>query len=222
MKNRLTNFFTFLKKQDEYDISFDKLKALIRPYFQHLAKYDIYEDTLVDCLIPAIYYYDNERLHIHIDTIVYLVHGEFNDRKTEDFHAIEYEVFLEISNKIIKIREDFRFLNYFNASKIDLTELETFTKDVYQFLKEINVWEIKTAEEDPSGYFWQVEWDIEYFQILNIVYHLDDLEEINDVYNLIWILWLMQINAKGVHPNAKLIWENLDKWKEIMGKNLKI
>ena len=107
-----------------------------------------------------------------------------------------------------------------NASKIDLTELETFTKDVYQFLKEINVWEIKTAEEDPSGYFWQVEWDIEYFQILNIVYHLDDLEEINDVYNLIWILWLMQINAKGVHPSAKLIWENLPQWKELVNRNL--
>ena len=50
MKNKLTNFFTYLKKQDEYDISFDKLKELIRPYFQHLAKYYIYEDTLVDCL----------------------------------------------------------------------------------------------------------------------------------------------------------------------------
>ena len=31
-------------------MTFHKLKELTRPYFQHLAKYDIYEDTLVDCL----------------------------------------------------------------------------------------------------------------------------------------------------------------------------
>ena len=86
---------------------------------------------------------------------------------------------------------------------------------------ETNIWEIKSYEDDPDGYFWQVEWDIEYVQFLNIVYHLNDLEEINDVYRLVWILWLTRIYDRGMHFEAEIIWENLLEWKLKMNLLLK-
>jgi hypothetical protein len=220
MKDILTNYFTYLKKQDEYSISFEKLKTLVKPYFKDLTNYEFYENTFIECLIPAIYYFKNEKLERRIYTMLYLVYKESEDRIRKEVNGIDKNKYLEISNEISKVRSSYKFLNYFNDSKKEISEIKTFHKDVYQFLKDTDIWKIKSQEEDPDEYFWQVEWDIEYFQILNIVYHLFDLEEINDVYNLIWILWLMQINAKGVHPEAKLIWENLPQWKEIMNRYL--
>ena len=197
MESRLTNFFTYLKKQDEYSLSFEKLKTILKPYFKHFTNYELYENTYIECLIPAIYYFNDEKLERRINTVLYLVSSENNSNQNQETPKINEDTFLEINSEIIKIRNEYKYLKYFKDSSIELRDQNLFYSDVHEFLMDTGIW-IKSPEIDPDGYDYQFEWDIEYFQILNIAYHLNDLEEINDVYNMVWMLWLMQINQNEI------------------------
>ena len=104
-------------------------------------------------------------------------------------------------------------MRYYNITGLELKDQDNFKKKVYQFLEDIHIWKL---EGEEGWYEMQYEWDIEYFQILNITYHCNSLEEVNDVYKLVWFLWLFDVYPKGIHPKAKIIWENLSYWKNII------
>jgi hypothetical protein len=55
---------------------------------------------------------------------------------------------------------------------------------------------------------------------LNIADHCNELEEVNEVYKLVWFICLREIFPQEIHPNAKIIWENLSYWKNIIDNEL--
>lgn len=218
--DNVTNYFTYLKKQDGYQQSYNKLKSIIRTHFHDLGGYDLIEDALIECMLPAIYYFHEQRLANGICSVLYTFWRRSPFFGFKELENKIDEVMLDVISDIEKVKHDYKYLRYFNESNINIIEFEGFEEDVYIFLKKINVWTIKTKEEDPAGYMWQIEWDIEFFEILNIAYHLNDLEEINDVYNLVWMMWVNQIHVKRIHPDARKIWKNIAKWRKMMDKRL--
>ena len=145
MESILTNYFSYLKKQDEYSLSFQKLKTTVKPYFKHLPNYEFYENTFIECLIPAIYYFNDEKIERHVNTVLYLVNREYKSNKKQEIPKISEDIFLEINSEIIKIRNDYKYLKYFKDSTIELRDQNAFYSDVRQFLKDTDIW-IKSPE----------------------------------------------------------------------------
>jgi len=218
--HRITNYFTYLKKQEGYQQSYDKLKSIFRSHFHDLKGYDMMEETLIECILPAIYYFQEERIGNGICSMLYACYRHTPFFSSQKLHNKIDEVMLDVISDIEKVKHDYKYLRYFNETNVNIIEFDEFEKDVYIFLKKINVWTIKTKEADPAGYLWQIEWDIEFFEILNIAYHLNDLEEINDVYNLVWMMWVNQIHVNKIHPDARKIWKNIAKWRKMMERHL--
>jgi hypothetical protein len=217
MENRLTNLFTYLKSHHDYALAFDQLKRIFNPYFENITNYDLIEETFIECLIPAIHYYDDNACASRIHTILRGVTISFSLDNRKDFEEISTNNIAEISKEINNIRNGFSCLRYYNITGLELKDQDNFKKKVYQFLEDIHIWKL---EGEEGWYEMQYEWDIEYFQILNIAYHCNSLEEVNDVYKLVWFLWLFDVYPKGIHPNAKIIWENLSYWQNIIDNEL--
>jgi hypothetical protein len=217
MDNKLTNLFTYLKSHNDYRQAFDKMKRIFNPYFGNITNYNLIEDTFIECLIPAIHYFNDKQDVGRIKNILYYNCLDLLLENRSDFDKIEENIYNEISIEIHKIRNNFSCLKYYNFYGIELNNQESFRKNVYQFLEDIHIWKLEGEEGWDE---WQYEWDIEYFKILNIVYHCNSLEEVNDVYKLVWFLWLGKVHPKGIIPEAKIIWENLPEWKIRMDKML--
>lgn len=229
MENRLTNLFTYQKSQNDYNLAFLKLKSILRPYFENIPNYDLIEETFIECLIPAIHYYDDKKCASPTNTILRGVIISFSLDNRKDFDAISTNNITEISTEIYKIRNDFSCLKYYNEKGIELKEQDNFIKKVHKFLHEVGIWQVEPYVgmdvypdewHEEGWYEWQYEWDIEFFEILKIVYHCNELEEVNEVYKLVWFIWLCDIFPQEIHPNAKIIWENLSYWKNIIDNEL--
>jgi hypothetical protein len=216
MNNRLTNIFTYLKSHNDYTLASNKLKSIIRPNFEYIPSYYLIEDTFIDFLIPAIHYYDDNENVSHINSIL---------TKLTDCPGIEQKSFekrnkpfiTEILKEINTIKNDFKCLKYYNHSGFEPKNQDNFSKKVYKFMEDIGIWKLEYEDGWDEE---QNEWDPEFFEMLNIAYHCNSLEELNDVYKMVWFFWLFEIFPKGIHPNAKIIWENLSYWKNIIDNEL--
>lgn len=225
MEYGLKNSFTYLKSKDDYAFSYNKLVEISRSYFGDIPDYDKIEETFIDCLIPQIFYLGIDELLSHSANSIYLlylkINGEYsiilnnNKIKKKSFRAFLLKT-KEVSNK-------FTYLSYFNDSGEEIRNRENFRKNVQLFLELCGIW---IREGEKGWYALQYEWNIEYNAILNIVYHCNCLEEVNEVYKTVWltwtgsvyISWLEKGESKHILPEAKMIWDCLDKWKEMMGK----
>jgi hypothetical protein len=229
MNNELTNLFTYLKSHHDYAQAFDQLKRIFNPYFENITNYDLIEETFIECLIPAIHYYDDNKCAKRIHTILRGVTMCLTSDNRKDFIEISTNNMTEISKEINNLRNDFSCLKYYNDSGVEPKNQNNFSKKVYKFLEDVGIWKVEPEEgmakwlneweEEPWGE-WQYEWDIEFFEILNIAYHCNELEEVNDIYKLVWFIWLFEIFPQEIHPNAKIIWKNLAYWKNIIDNEL--
>ena len=168
-----------------------------------------FENALIDLLIPAIYYFEDERIGPNLSTVIYIIENDFDILIESDKKLKEAKCKM-LAKDIIAVRNHYKYLTYFNQNGFQPFYLTNFKELVYKFLKDKDIWEIKSYEDDQNGYFWQTEWDIEYKQILNITYFANSLKEVNDIYKLVWMIWLCDIYNPVIHNNAKIIWKNID------------
>ena len=213
-----------MKSKDDYVFSFNKLSEISRSYLGDIPAYDKIEETFIECLIPQIFYLGIDELLRYsangLNNLFIRIKKEnlidFNENKLEQNTL---ETFLL---KIKEVSNKFTYLNYYNVSGDEIRNRENFLNNRRLFLEMCGIW-IREGEED--WYDGQYEWDIEYNDILNIVYHCNSLEEVNEVYKTVWLrwtgslsrYWLMEGDYKGIHQEAKMIWDYLDQWKEMMG-----
>ena len=223
MEDGLKDNFSYLKGKDDYKSSFNKLSEILKNHIGHIPEYDKIEETLIDCLIPQIYYIGINKITDGFDIwatkLLSSIKSEILNEKNKD--ELESVVFDKILQKIKEVNNDYKFLKHFNTSDNEIRNREDFEKNASQFLYESGVW-IREGEEEWSD--WQYEWIPEYYDILNIVYHAESMEEVNEVYKTVWLYWLGTIdrgmgygNRKEVNPEVKQIWNNLSLWKELMG-----
>ena len=213
MDNKLTNLFTYLKSHKDYVQAFDQLKRIFNPYFENISNYNLIEKTFIEFLIPVIHYFDDNRLESRIYNIQSVLTDSFSIDNKKDFKEVITKNIVDISIEINTIRNDFTCLRYFNVTGVELKDQDNFSKKARQFLEDIQIWKL---EGEKDWYEGQYEWNIEYEEILNIAYHCNSLKEVNDVYKLVWFLWVGDVYPKGIHHEAKIIWENLSYWKNII------
>ncbi len=225
MENRLTNLFTYQKSQNDYNLAFVKLKSILRPHFENIPNYDLIEETFIDCFIPAIKYYDPSI----IGSVFYNVVSCLEFDENLFFGQISENIIIDILKEINNIKNDFTCLKYYKETGVEPKNQDNYRKKVYKFLHEVGIWEVEPYVgmdvypdewHEEGWYEWQYEWDVEFFEILNIAYYCNELEEVNEVYKLVWFIWLSDIFPQEIHPNAKIIWENLDYWKNIIDNEL--
>ncbi len=230
MNYKLKNLLTYQKSQQDYALAFAKLKSILKPHFENISVYHLIENTFIDILMSLIRYYDDNK---NVSNIKGILNGLTFSFKLEEkpFDKITNNIITEILKETNDIKNDFNCLKYCNQTSFVLKNQSDFDNKVYYFLEEVGIWKVKPDEgmdkwlnewEEDGWYEWQYEYDIEYFEILNIVYHCNELEEINDVYKLVWYLYLKEIHPQGIHPEAKIIWENLSYWKKIIDNELPV
>lgn len=213
MKNKFKGLFSYLKNKEDYPESANALKKICRKYLGQLENYEQEENAIIDLLIPTIHYFKNESLASNISTTLSVVNTELKLNYRDEQFKIQITA---LANEIVAIRENYSFLKYFNNEEFEPINLRNYSDLVYTFLKDTDVWTIKTSEEDPDGYLWQVEWDIEYKQLLNRAYYATCEKEIYDLHNLIWLIWLHGLIKGNATDEAKIIWSNLNYWKEMV------
>ena len=60
MRTKLNDFFTYLKRQKEYPLAYEKLKSIYNKHLGNFNQYKKVEDTFINLSIPCIYYYENK------------------------------------------------------------------------------------------------------------------------------------------------------------------
>lgn len=229
MKYGLKNNFTYLKSKDDYVFSFNKLSEISRIYLGDIPDYDTIEETFIDCLIPQIFYLGIDKLLRHSqDRCLYNLFIKIKRANLLDFNEkkLKKNTFKTFLLKTKEVSNEFTYLKYYNIYGDEIRNRKNFHKNGRLFLDLCGIW-IREGEE---GYYdGQYEWDIEYYDILDIVYHCNSLEEVNEVYKTYWmnffnhwlepvdLFWLEEVELKGIFPQAKMIWDYLDQWKEMMG-----
>ena len=216
MDNKLTNVFTYLNLHHDYAKAFDQFERIFNRYFKNITNYKLIEeefilDAFVHCLMPSFFYYEDNEYASRIDTSLTMVTKRFSLDNGKDFKEISTNNIADISIEINNIRNDFTCLRFYNLEMFEYND--QYLKKVTQFLEDIQIWKL---EGEEGWYDGQYEWDFEYSQILNIAYHCNSLEEVNDVYKLVWFVMLGNVYPKGIKTKAKIIWENLSYWKNII------
>ncbi len=223
MEYGLKNNFTFLKSKDDYVFSFNKLSEISRSFFGDFPDYDKIEETFTQCLIPQIFYLGIDSLLKHSASSVYNLFIKIKRENLINYNEknLEQNTFESFLLKTKEVSNEFAYLNYYNVSGHEIRNHENFHKNVQLYLELCGIW-IREGEE--GWYDGQYEWGIEYNAILNIVYHCNELEEVNEVYKTVWLHWTGSVHGswlgegepKGILPKAKMIWDHLDQWKEMM------
>ena len=216
MDNKLTNVFTYLNLHHDYAQAFDQFERIFNRYFKNITNYKLIEekfilDAFVHCLMPYFFYCVDNEYASRIDTILTNVTKSFSLDNGKDFKEISTNNIADISIEINNIRNDFTCLRFYNLEQFEYND--QYFKKVQQFLEDIQIWKL---EGEEGWYEWQYEWAMEYELILNIAYHCNSLEEVNDVYKLVWFVMLGNVYPKGIKTKAKIIWENLSYWKNII------
>jgi hypothetical protein len=214
-KNSLINYFSFLKGQPDYSLSAEKLKELCRNYFQLVPDYELFEETFIDCIIPAIHYLNDEYLERRISSKLLDCRREFFDgeryllRVNDDLDPDSFSLLVK---DIQIIRNDYKFLNQFKTPYPQMTNRNNYIREVYRFLESSGIWKL---EGQDGWHEWQYEWDIEYFEILLITPYCHCIEELNDVYRMVWLYYVSDYYPNEILPEVKIIWDNIESWKVI-------
>lgn len=229
MQYGLKNNFTYLKSKDDYVFSFNKLSEISRIYLGDIPGYNTIEETFIDCIIPQLFYLGiDELLRLSPAFKLYNLFIKIKRESLIDFNEkkLKKNIFKIFLLKTKEVSNEFTYLKYYNISGDEIRNRKNFHKNGRLFLELCGIW-IREGEEGYCDA--QYEWGIEYDAILNIVYHCNSLEEVNEVYKTFWLnwgsywiepvdlFWLEEGELKGILPQAKMIWDYLDQWKEMMG-----
>jgi hypothetical protein len=227
MKQELKNNFTYLKNKEDYAVSFQKLVSILNKHLGELNNYDQISDTYSECLVPRIYYLGIDKIAAHdannLRSLLYSVASDAGLENKEEFWKADEAlpgVFNRIIQELREIDKEYKYLKYYNETGREIRDRKCFHKNVKLFLEDTGIWK---REGEDDYYDDQYEWDIEYNVILNIAYHCNSLEEVNEVYKLVWLYYVgtvvkrMQVgNDKGIDPEAIHIWEKLERWRTMM------
>jgi hypothetical protein len=232
MEHGLKNNLTYLKSKDDYVFSFNKLSEISRSYLGDIPDYDKIEETFIICLIPQIFYLGIDKLLVDSADGIYKLFIKIKRENLIDFNEekLKQNTFETILLKTKEVSNKFTYLKYYNTSGDEIRNRDNFYKNSKLFLELCGIWP-REGEEDWNDC--QYEWDIEYHYILSIVYHCNSLEEVNEVYKTFWLHWtsnwtdtwqffsdylrVLRLDPNGIYQEAKMIWDHLDQWKEMMG-----
>ena len=217
-------YFSGTMKNTDYESIKNFLTEKYRLYLYELKDFKSSEKTIVNYLVAAIRYTEPHKLEKAITgTIEKVLHknswwkrnysGNYQISKTVSETNLN-----EFVNQIIENRHSFPSLCFIKNQNHRNDYTSDFKNKVYSFLKQTGIWKIKSEKNNPDLYFWQVEWEIEFFQILNFVLFAKTLQDVDEAYKYVFFNYCSEIYKNEIHADAKIIWENLDLWKKIVAQ----
>ena len=217
-------YFSATMKNPDYELVKQFLTEKCRLYLYELKDFKSSEQTIVNYLVATIRYTEPHNLgEAIIDTIQdVLFKNSWWKKNSQENYLISKTVseanLNEFVNQIIENRHLFPSLCFIKNLNHRNDYSKDFKNKVYSFLKQSGVWKIKYEKNDPDGYFWQVEWDGKFFNILNLSLFANTLEEVDEIFKYTFFHSVGTIYKNEIHSDAKIIWENLNLWKKIVAK----